>query len=118
MKIISGNLSALLSSFKFPINIIKLHPHVKNKDVNALEFKDFDLSVAADLPAEILILNLINISKKIFIISEFSTATIYFQSISNVEIINIPFSEEEIYDNNDSYLDAYNNLNAHINLIN
>ncbi len=98
--------------------IVKLHPHTQNSNINPLQIKDFDLSISPDIPAEILILNLIDVAKKIFIISEFSSSTMYFQSTSNIEIINIPISNKEIHNNTDSYLDAYHNLTAHINLIN
>jgi hypothetical protein len=103
----------ILNQLNCERRIIKQHPHPNPK--TELNLLDFDLVVSPDIPAEILILKLIEVAKKIFIISEFSSSTIYFYSNPKIKIINLPMLASEKHNDTKSYLEAYENLSAYIN---
>jgi hypothetical protein len=92
--------------------IIKPHPHQKN-----LNFIFNQCLIApGELPAEILILKLMKIAKKLYIISKYSTSTIYYISNPKVEVINLNFTPMPNEDF-ESFMDAYLNLKKYINNI-
>lgn len=89
--------------------IIKPHPHQKNLNI----IFNQDLIAPGELPAEILILKLLKVTKKLYIISKYSTSTIYYISNPKVEIINLDCTPGP-YEDIESFMDAYLNLIKYI----
>ncbi|MBZ4647484.1 MAG: hypothetical protein JG777_2973 [Clostridia bacterium] len=78
----------------FDAKIIKPHPHIKEK-IHSLN--KFDFVIPADIPAEILILHLLNNNNKLTIVSNFSTATLYFRKNINIKFIDINSENVDSY---------------------
>jgi hypothetical protein len=98
-----------IKSINCDIKILKPHPHIKKGVVNYF----FDLVFPGQIPVEFLIYKLIKLSKKLIIVSKYSTSTIYFHNYSNVEIINLDIKPIP-YNDIESYLDSYYRLTEHI----
>ena len=95
---------------KSDVKLLKPHPHIKN---NNKEYGKFDFIISNEIPSEILINQLIKIVKKITIISNFSSSTIYFLKHPKIGVINLPLFNIS-YNDSGSYMDTYKNLNKHI----
>lgn len=98
-----------VKSISCDIKILKPHPHIKEDTVNDF----FDLIFHGQIPVEFLIYELVKLSKKLIIVSKYSTSTIYFHNYSNVEIINLDIKPIP-YNDIESYLDSYYRLTEHI----
>lgn len=99
----------ILNNISCEKRIIKPHPHQKNLNIIFNE----DLFVPGELSAEILILKLMKIAKKIYLISKYSTSTIYYITHPKVEVINLDLTAGP-YEDLESYMDAYLNLTKYI----
>jgi hypothetical protein len=104
------NAIKILNKINCDINILKPHPHIKDD----LTKHNFDLIINGQIPAEILINDLEKIAKKIVIVSEHSSATVYFSNQKKIEIINISPLSFSPNANYTSYINAYEGLTNYL----
>lgn len=93
------------------IKLFKPHPNIKENFENDLAY--IDLILPNEIPAEIILSDLIELSKKVILISSYSSTSVYFLKEDNLQIINLKAKETPFNDQN-SYYDAYNNLSDFI----
>tara|TARA_B110000240_G_scaffold198026_1_gene255882 strand:- start:4268 stop:5212 length:945 start_codon:yes stop_codon:yes gene_type:complete len=98
-----------ISNFNSEIKVLKPHPHIKLN----IDKKFIDLVIPGEIPVEILITQIIKSSKILYIVSRYSSSTIYFLKIPNVRIINLDIRPDP-YNDGESYMEAYKNLTQDI----
>lgn len=100
----------LLYDMESDFKIIKKHPHSKN----FYNLHDFNFIITGNVPSELLIVKFLSVVSRLIIVSQFSSSTIYFSNLPNVEIVNTEVVTD-VYDDIESYYRTYYSLVNYIN---